>query len=138
MYAGGVGHASATFEFSPNFSQVYIEFCQSLFSVSERLTYYVLKHGHFKSIEVQGWTPLKIWYFWIERWDLLSLRFLENAVLFHIEWVCRKIAGNVNRPSYRYTAVTHWACPPSSECMWNLTCASYDYFALQWLHNWGH
>ena len=50
----GVGHALATFEFLPNFSQVYIEFCQSLFSVSERLTYYVLKYDNFKSIEVQG------------------------------------------------------------------------------------
>ena len=57
----------------------------------------------------------KYWYFCIERWDLLSLRFSENAVLFHIEWVCRKTAGNVNRPPYRYTAVTHWACPPSSD-----------------------
>ena len=36
-------------------------------------------------------------------------------MLFHIEWVCRKTAGNVNRPPYRYTAVTHWACPPSSD-----------------------
>ena len=57
----------------------------------------------------------KYWYFCIERWDLLLLRFSENAVLFHIEWVCRKSAGNVNRPPYRYTTVTHWACPPSSE-----------------------
>ena len=57
----------------------------------------------------------KYWYFCIERWDLLSLRFSENAVLFHIEWLCRKTAGKVNRPPYRYTAVTHWACPPSSE-----------------------
>ena len=56
----------------------------------------------------------KYWYFCIERWDLLSLRFLEKAVLFYIEWLCRKTAGNVNRPPYRYTAVTHWACPPSS------------------------
>ena len=56
----------------------------------------------------------KYWYFCIERWDLPLLRFSENAVLFHIEWVCRKTEGNVNRPPYRYTAVTHWACPPSS------------------------
>ena len=59
----------------------------------------------------------KYWYFCIERWDLLLLRFSEHAVLyaiFHIEWVCRKTAGNVNRPPYRYTAVTRWACPPSS------------------------
>ena len=56
----------------------------------------------------------KYWYFCIERWDLLSLRFSENAVLFHIEWMCRKNAGNVNRPPYCYTAVTHWAHPPSS------------------------
>ena len=56
----------------------------------------------------------KYWYFCIERWDLLSLPFSENAVLFYIEWVCRKTAGNVNRPPYRYTAVTHWARPPSS------------------------
>ena len=58
----------------------------------------------------------KYWYFCIERWtwDLLLLRFLENDVLFHIEWVCRKNAGNVNWPPYRYTAVTLWACPPSS------------------------
>ena len=52
--ARGVGLASATFEFSPNFSQVYVEFCQSLFSVSERLTYYVLKYDNFKSVKVQG------------------------------------------------------------------------------------
>ena len=56
----------------------------------------------------------KYWYFCIERWDLLSLRFSENAVLFHIEWVCRKTAGNLNRPPYRYIAVTHWAWLPSS------------------------
>ena len=56
----------------------------------------------------------KYWYFCIERWDLLLLRFSENAVLFHIEWVCRKTAGNVNWSPYRYTAVTHWTCPPSS------------------------
>ena len=111
---GGIGHASAAFEFSPNFSRVYIEFCQSLFSRSERLTYYVLKYGNFKSVEVQGWTPLKILIFCIKRWDLLSLRFSENAVLFHIEWLCRKTTGNVNRPPYRYTRVTHWACPLSS------------------------
>ena len=54
------------------------------------------------------------WYFCIERWDLLLLRFSENAVLFHIECVCRKTAGKVNRPPYRYTAATRWACPPSS------------------------
>ena len=53
----------------------------------------------------------KYCFFWIERWDLLSLRFSENAVVFHIEWVCRKPAGN--RPTYRYTAVTYWAYPPS-------------------------
>ena len=45
----------------------------------------------------------KYCYFCIEIWDLLSLRFSENAVLFHIEWLCRKTAGNVNRPPYRYT-----------------------------------
>ena len=56
----------------------------------------------------------KYWYFCIDCWDLLLLRFSENAVLFHIEWVCRKTAGNVNRPPYCYTAVTHWACPPLS------------------------
>ena len=56
----------------------------------------------------------KYWYFGIEHWDLLLQRFSENAVLFHIEWVCRKTAGNVNRPPYCYTAVTHWACPPLS------------------------
>ena len=49
-----------------NFRQIshrfraYIEFYQSLFSRSERLTYYVLKYDNFKSVEVQGWTPLKI------------------------------------------------------------------------------
>ena len=42
------------------FLKVYIEFCLSLFSISERLTYYVLKYDNFKSVEVQGWTPLKI------------------------------------------------------------------------------
>ena len=52
----------------------------------------------------------KYWYFSIERWDLFSLRFSENAVLFHIEWLCRKTAGNVNRPPYRYTGVTHMSC----------------------------
>ena len=57
----------------------------------------------------------KYWYICIERWDLLSLRFSENAVLFQIEWVCLKTAGNVNRPPYRFTAVTHWACPPSPD-----------------------
>ena len=56
----------------------------------------------------------KYWYFCIERCDLLSLRFSENAVLFHIEWLCQKTAGNVNWPPYRYTAVTHWVCPASS------------------------
>ena len=50
----GVGHASATFDFSPNFSLVYIEFCQFLFSRSEQLTYYALKYDNLKSVEVQG------------------------------------------------------------------------------------
>ena len=58
---------------------------------------------------------LKYWYLCIERWDLLSLRFSENAVLFHIEWLCQKKYGNVNRPPYCYTGVTHWACPASSD-----------------------
>ena len=63
----------------------------------------------------------KYWYFCIERWDLLLVLFLENAVLFHIEWVCQKTMGNVNRPPYRYTAVTHWACPPlSGTSKWNI------------------
>ena len=56
----------------------------------------------------------KYWYLCIERWDLLSLHFSENAVLFHIEWMCRKTAGNLNQPPYRYIAVTRWAWPPSS------------------------
>ena len=70
----------------------------------------------------------KYWYFCIERWDLLSLSFSENAVLFHIEWLCRKTAGNVNQPPYRYTAVTHWACPPSSANFDNFESALY----LKW------
>ena len=48
----------------------------------------------------------KYWYFCIERVDLLLLRFSEDAVLFHIEWVCRKTAGNVNRSPYRFHIVT--------------------------------
>ena len=71
----------------------------------------------FKFVEFQGWTHSKYWYFCIERWDLLSLRSSTNDVLFHIEWLCQKTAGNVHRPPYRYTAVTHWACPASSEEM---------------------
>ena len=69
----------------------------------------ILNPSRFK-VEPQS----KYWYFCIERWDLLLLRFSENAVLFHIEWVCRKTAGNFNWSPYRYTAVTHWTCPPSS------------------------
>ena len=74
----------------------------------------VLKYDNFKYVEVQGWTPSKYWYFCTERWDLLSLRFSENAVLFHIESLCQKTTGNVNQPPYRYNGVTHWACPASS------------------------
>ena len=51
-FSGSVGHA-----LNLNFhqiSQVYKEFCKSLFSRSERLTYYVLKYDNFKSIEVHG------------------------------------------------------------------------------------
>ena len=59
----------------------------------------------------------KYWYFCIVCWDLLSLRFSENAVLFHIEWMCRKTTESVYRPPYCYTVVTHWACPPSSGSM---------------------
>ena len=74
----------------------------------------------------------KYWYFCIERWDLLSLRFSENALLFHIQWVCRKTAGNVNWPPYHYTAVTHWTCPPSSNTsVWNphpLCCRNINFF----------
>ena len=59
----------------------------------------------------------KYWYFCIERCNLLLLRFSENAVLFHIEWLCRKTVWNVNWSPYdRYTAATHWACPASSGC----------------------
>ena len=35
-------------------------FVNPSFSVSERLTYNVLKYDNFKSVEVQCWTPLKI------------------------------------------------------------------------------
>ena len=55
-----------------NFRQIligYIEFCQSLFSRSERLTNYALKYDNFKSVEVQGWAPLKILIF-ILHWTL--------------------------------------------------------------------
>ena len=45
----------------------------------------------------------KYWYFCIEHWDLLLLRFSDNTVLIHIEWVCLKNAGNVNLPPYHYT-----------------------------------
>ena len=108
------GHASATFEFSPNFSQVYIEFCQSLFSVSERLTYFVLKCDNFKSVEVQGWTPLKILIFlhWTLRPTFTTLLGKRRAIS---HWMgVPKNRGKCSRPPYRYTAVTHWACPLSS------------------------
>ena len=68
--SGWVGHASATFAFSPNFSQVYMEFCKSVFSWSERLTYYVLKYDNFKSVGVHSWTSLKILIFLHSSWDL--------------------------------------------------------------------
>ena len=58
---------------------------------------HIMYWDNFKSIEVHSWTPLKILIFLHSSWDL-SLRFSENAVLFHIEWLCRKTAGNVNRP----------------------------------------
>ena len=76
-------------------------------------TYYVLRYDNVKSVEVQGWTLFKILIFLLWSWDILSLRFSENAVLFHIEWMCQKTAGNVNLPPYRYIAVIQWACPAS-------------------------
>ena len=66
------------------------------------------------SIKVQGWTPLKILIFLHWSWDLLKQRFSENAVLFHLEWLCWKTTGNVNQPPYHYIAAIHWACPASS------------------------
>ena len=91
-----------------------MEFCKSFFSRSEWLTYSVLKYDNFKFVGVQGWTPLKILIFLHSSWDLLSLRFSVNAVLFHFEWLCQKTAGNVNRPPYFYITVIHWAWPASS------------------------
>ena len=88
---GGVGHATATFEFSPNFSSVYIEFCQSLFSVSERLTYYVLKYDNFKSVEVQGWTPLKM--------------------LIFLHWTLRPTFTTLLR---KRRAISHWMGVPKN------------------------
>ena len=62
-------------------------------------TAHILCIDNFKSIWVQGWTPLKILIFL--HWSLLSLRrFSENAMLFHIEWLCRKTMWNVIRPPY--------------------------------------
>ena len=45
--------------------------------------------------------------------DLLSLRYSENSALFHIEWLCRKTVGNVNRPPYRYITAIHCTWPAS-------------------------
>ena len=122
VFPWGVRHASATFEF---FCQIPNRFTSSFVNPSfqylsgSHIMYWnmtiILNPSGFK-VEPHS----KYWYFYIERWDLLSLRFSENAVLFHIEWVCRKTAGNVSRPPYRYTAVTSWACPPSSACFWTL------------------
>ena len=73
---------------------------KSLFSRSERLTYYVLKYDHFKSVEVQGWTPLEILIFCIKHWDLhvLSLPSRKTPCYFTLNGC----------------AVTHWAYPPLS------------------------
>ena len=35
-------------------------------------------------------------------------------MLFHIGWLCRKTAGNINRPLYPYIAAIRGACPASS------------------------
>ena len=77
----------------------------------------------------------KYWYFCIEHWDLLLLRFSENTMLFHIEWVCRKTEGNVNRSPYRYTAVTHRACPPSSGFQWFCESAIYSFVWVTYFRN---
>ena len=85
----GVEHASATFEFSPNSSWVYIEFCRSFFPRPERLTYYVLKYDNFKSVEVQGWTPLKI--------------------LIFLHWTLRPTFTTLLR---KCRAISHWMAVP--------------------------
>ena len=74
-------------------------------------TAHILCIDNFKSIWVLGWTPLKILIFL--HWSLLSLlRFSENAMLFHIEWLCRKTMWNVNRPPYS-TSRRFWVWPAS-------------------------
>ena len=117
-----VGHASATFEFSPNFSLVYIDFCQYFFSRSERLTYYVLEYDDFNpgilnpsrsKLRLNPTRNADIFALNVETYFHYVSRKTPCRV-FHIEWLCRKNAGNVNRPPYRYTRVTHWACPASS------------------------
>ena len=58
------------------------EFYQSLFSRSERLTYYVFKYDDFKSVEVQGWTPLEILIFlhWTCRPTFTTLLWKRRAI----------------------------------------------------------
>ena len=59
--------------------------------------------------------PLKILIFlhWTLRPTFTTLLGRRRAIS---HWMgVPKNRGNVNRPPYRYTAVTHWACPPSSD-----------------------
>ena len=90
----GVGNASATFEFSPNFSQVYIKFANPSFQDlnGSHIMFWNMIILNLSRIKVEPHS--KYWNFCIKCRDLLSLRFSENAVLFHIERLCRKTAGN--------------------------------------------
>ena len=81
----------------------------------------ILKYDNFKSVEVQGWTPLEILIFlhWTCRPTFTTLLGKRSAIS-HLLWPCRKTAGNVNRPPYRYTGVTHWALrPPPPPRVWH-------------------
>ena len=104
-----------------NFRQIFHRFTSSFANPSLqdlKGSYYVLKHDNFKSVEVQGWTPLKILMFlpWTLRPTFTTLLGKRRAIS---HWMAvPKTAGNVNRPPYRYTVVTHWACPASSVQQW--------------------
>ena len=86
-----------------------------LFSIWTAHISCIEKYDNFKSVEVQGWTPLKILLFlhWMLRPTFTTLLGKCRAISYWMG-VPKKNAGNINRPPYHYTAVTHWACPPTS------------------------
>ena len=89
-----------------------MEFRKSLISRSERLLYYVLKYGDFKSVRFKVEPHSKYWYFCIEMDTYFHYASRKTPCYFTLN-------GCAEKPrevyiGHHYIAAIHWACPASS------------------------